>query len=49
MRRVLMDAMLSDAAVEAQLSDDNQLAAMLEVEIALVAELGLNLEGKGVK
>lgn len=35
MRRALIDAMLSDAAVEALLSDDNQLAAMLEVEIAL--------------
>jgi 3-carboxy-cis,cis-muconate cycloisomerase len=35
MRRPLIDAMLSDEAVEALLSDENQLAAMLRVEIAL--------------
>lgn len=35
MRRPLIDAMLSDEAVETLLSDDSQLAAMLRVETAL--------------
>ena len=44
MRRSLIDAMLSDVAVEALLSDENQLAAMLRVEVALAkAEAGAGL------
>lgn len=35
MHRPLLDVMLSDAAVEARLSDESQLAAMLRVEAAL--------------
>lgn len=44
MRRPLLDVMLSDDAVEALLSDDGQLAAMLRVETALAtAEAAVGL------
>ena len=44
MRRPLIDVLLSDEAVEALLSDESQLAAMLRVEVALaIAEAAVGL------